>query len=1089
MSQVQNTRTAVKTLLVSILLMLPFQLSAQAPWTVNEADFENNGSIEAIVALDGTEVTSGYLGAFVGDECRGVEEGAFFPVTGKYIFSLMCHSNVTSGELLTFKYYDPDTDTEYQVQETIEFIANMQGDAKNPDILNAFSNSAPVANCPDQSTLDPVSGPVTFNLCDIFSDPDGDALTYDATGSDGATLNWINGCELEFTAAAIGTTTLTLSATDGDLSAECNYSFTVNKAPIVDRSVGMRVLEEGFGTLQVNLDTIFSDPEGDALTYTATSQDAAVVSAAVSGSLLTISEVAPGNTTVTMEASDGESSTQDIATIVIVASGPALPWNVATADYQYTGQIDAVVRVNDVEVNTGILAAFVGDQCRGIVEGSYFAPNGKTIFSLLAYSNSGSGDILTFRYYDPENEVIQTIDEVIPFSSDMKLGSATVPVELNISSANNLPRVDNPIADQVQDEHFGTLQVETGAVFSDPDGDPLSYSVSIDDESVATVGLEGTTLMITEAGTGTTVVELYASDGEFSTLNRFTLTVNEVNDSPVVENTIPDQSLLEDFGSKRISISGIFSDPEGDVLSYSSTSDDETVVTVTIEGGELVITEAGFGTATVSVCVRDAEYQVCVSFSVTVEEVNESPVVANPLEDQVLQEGFASERITVSGVFSDPDGDVLSYSSTSDDEAVVTVAVEDDELVISETGIGTATVSLCATDGEFKVCVQFSVTVEDVNESPVVAVPLEDQTLQEGFGSTSISVAGTFTDPDEDVLSYAVSSGNEDVATVSVDGTDLVITEAGTGTVTIIVCASDGELEVCDQFNVLVQTVNQPPEAICPSSTDVLLVEGFGSYGPVNFCEAFSDPDDDALTYTVTTDDPSVATALIDGCDITVNEVGVGTAFISVCASDGEFEICCTFTVEIVAENELSVYLGADQLTEGDSIQHCSDTISFSLVVNSSIPWIVVKSGNWFNVEKRGETGVEIFFTENTTGIERSGTLTVRDEQDHVINLVVYQSETCGPSGLQEARSPWFSVWPNPVEDLVRIQINAQLSAGENVHIELWTADGRLLKEIADQKPGIFSVEMDVSGYPSGVYYMQVHAVGKRRSVIPLIKY
>lgn len=996
MSQVQNTLTAVKALLVSILFILPLQVFAQTPWTLVQSNFEFSGEIAAVVVLDGTEVSSGYLGAFVGDECRGIAEGMYFGPIEKTIFNLMCYSNQGTGEVLSFRYYDPVEDIEYPIQETIEFEVNSTPNANNPYFLNAGSNNAPVANCPDQSTLDPASGPITFNLCDIFSDPDGDALTYDAVASTGATLNWINGCELEFTMAATGTTTLTLSATDGDLSAECNYSFTVNKAPIVDRPVGMRVLDEGFGTLQVDLDTIFSDPEGDVLTYSAVSQDAAVVTTALSGSLLTITEVAAGNTTVTITASDEESSTPDVATVVIVAAGPALPWNVTTADYQYTGQIDAVVRVNDVEVNTGILAAFVGDQCRGIVEGSYFAPNGKTIFSLLAYSNSSSGDILTFRYYDPENEVIQTIAEVIPFSSDMKLGSASAPVELNISSANNLPQLDNPIAEQVQDEHFGTLQIETGAVFSDPDGDPLTYSVSIEDESIATVGLEGTTLTITEAGTGTTFVELYASDGEFSTLDRFTLTVNEVNDSPVVENTIPDQSLLEDFGSKHIVISGIFSDPEEDVLSYSSSSDDETVVTVAIEGGDLVITEAGFGTAVVSVCVND---------------------------------------------------------------------------------------------GEFEVCVQFSVTVEKVNESPVVAIPLEDQTLQEGFGSASISVSATFSDPDEDVLSYTVSSGNEDVVTVSLDGTNLVITEAGTGTATIIVCASDGELEVCDQFNVLVQTGNQPPEAICPSNMDVLLVEGFGSYGPVNFCEAFSDPDDDALTYTVLSDNPSVATVLIDGCDITVNEVGVGTAVISVCASDGEFETCCTFTVEIVAENELAVFLGEDQLAEGDSIQHCSDAVTHTLVVSSDIPWTVESTGDWFTAEKINDVNIEVAFTENTTGEVRSGTLVVQDTQQHVINLVVYQSETCVPSGLGENSVAWFSVWPNPMEDLVRIQINEHLSAGEKVHIELWTADGRLLKEVVDANPGRFTVEMDVSGYPPGVYYMQAHTGDKRKSSIPLIKY
>ncbi|MDF1573506.1 MAG: hypothetical protein P1P82_18020, partial [Bacteroidales bacterium] len=99
-------RSALQTLLISILIVLPLRVNAQAPWSVNIADFENNGTILATVILDGSEVTSGYLGAFVGDECRGVVEGSIFPVpgfpvTGKYVFIIMCYSNVTSGEMLS----------------------------------------------------------------------------------------------------------------------------------------------------------------------------------------------------------------------------------------------------------------------------------------------------------------------------------------------------------------------------------------------------------------------------------------------------------------------------------------------------------------------------------------------------------------------------------------------------------------------------------------------------------------------------------------------------------------------------------------------------------------------------------------------------------------------------------------------------------------------------------------------------------------------------------------------------------------------------------------------------------------------------
>jgi hypothetical protein len=44
-----------------------------------------------------------------------------------------------------------------------------------------------------------------------------------------------------------------------------------------------------------------------------------------------------------------------------------------------------------------------------------------------------------------------------------------------------------------------------------------------------------------------------------------------------------------------------------------------------------------------------------------------------------------------------------------------------------------------------------------VNGAPVVAVPIADQLLDEGFVSTTIDLTGVFTDPESDVLTYRCS--------------------------------------------------------------------------------------------------------------------------------------------------------------------------------------------------------------------------------------------------------------------------------------------------------------------------------------------
>lgn len=1083
----------MRIILLSTFLFFLQLLNAQTPWTLVPSNFEFNAQIDAVVVLDGAEVTNGYLGAFVGDECRGIVDGEIFPMTGKTIFSLIVFSNQATGEFLSFRYYEPVEDIEYSIKETVEFDQNLTGDALNPFYLTASSNNAPVATCMDQSTLPPAPGPITFDLCAIFSDPDGDDLTYTAVTSEGGSTNWTSACELEFTTAPSGTTTLSLTASDGSLEASCNYSFTVttvNQSPVIDQPVGMVILDEGFGTSVIDLSTVFSDPDDDPLTYSATSQDAGIVSVSVSGSSLTITEVAAGNTEVTVTASDGDLSVQDIATIVVVGTAPALPWSLTPSDYQHSGQIDAVVRVNGAEVKSGVLAAFVGNECRGIVEGTFFPFNGRTIFSLIAYSNESSGDMLTFRYYDPNNGLVQVIDEVIEFESEMVLGNATDPVLLNIASTNNLPVVENPLPDQAEDEHFASLEIDLSNVFSDPDGDNLTYIASVINETIASAAVSGSTLTLTEAGNGTTVVEVFASDGEFSIVDRFSLTVNAVNDPPVVVNAIPDQLYQEGFGSASIPISGTFSDPEAAVLSYSASSSDETIVTVRIQGGNVVLTEHGFGSATVSVCVNDGEFEVCDPFEVVVEEVNESPVAdCAGLTDQERNEGFGSFTIVnVCGAFSDPDDDALTYTVTSSDVGVATVSIDACVITVTETGTGTATIDICASDGEFQVCCSFVLTINFVNDPPVVVNPVANLSLVEGFASRSVSIATTFSDPENDALTYNASSSDENVVTVAVSGTDLTITETGAGSATVTVCANDGELEVCDSFDVLVEELNNSPVANCSGDHDATLMEGFGSYKIDDVCASFSDPDGDALTYSVASSDEGVATASLDACQVTVTEAGIGTTTITICASDGEFEVCCSLTVDIYAENELSLFAGGEEILDNDSLKYCADTVMFVLTVTSGIPWSIETSGDWFTADKINETTARIFFAENTSGSYRTGSFAVRDTQDHVVSLVLFQSASCIPDAVDDDLVNDFRVYPNPVQGLLTIEMSeAWISDGE-VTVKLFGADGRRLKEMHSNAPSDGLVEIDMRAYQDGIYYLLFEKEGLPALRIPVIR-
>ncbi|MEG0470795.1 MAG: Ig-like domain-containing protein [Solibacillus sp.] len=148
-------------------------------------------------------------------------------------------------------------------------------------------------------------------------------------------------------------------------------------------------------------------------------------------------------------------------------------------------------------------------------------------------------------------------------------------------------------------------------------------------------------------------------------------------------------------------------------------------------------------------------------------------------------------------------------------------------------------------------------------------------------------------DADGNALSFSVTSSNPGIASVSVSGGNLTITGVAKGTATITVHANDGTVSVPTTFTVSV--VNTGPTGITiPSQStkkDAVITLNLANY--------FSDVDLDALSYAVSSSNPSVAIASVAGNILTLTGKKIGSAWVSVDASDGQYTATQGFTLTV----------------------------------------------------------------------------------------------------------------------------------------------------------------------------------------------
>ena len=718
-------------------------------------------------------------------------------------------------------------------------------------------------------------------------DPNGDVLTYSATSSNpGVATVSMSGTIITVSAVAPGSAFVTVTASDpGGLQGQQSFQVMVPNRPPLPRGTISSITVQVGRTESVDVSSYFTEPDGEALTYGATSSNPSVAALSVSGSTVRVTALAKGTTTVDVTATDpgGLTATQTFLSIVPNRS----PEPVGTIP-------DETVEVG--EPVTVDLSPYFSD------------PDGDPLNYAARSSNSRVARVSVSGSTVTINAIAKGTADVAITAADTEGLSATQTFESIVP--NRSPEAVGTIPDRVVDVGK-SVQVNLSPYFSDPDGDPLSYRARSSKTSVARVSVSGSTVTIDAVGKGTADVTITATDTEgLSARQAFESTVP--NRSPEAVGTIPDE--IVEVGAKvAVDLSPYFSDPDGDPLTYTAASSSTSVARVSVSASIVTITAVAKGTANVTITATDSEgLSATQAFEVTVP--NRSPEAVGTIQDEIVEVG-AEVAVDLSPYFSDPDGDPLTYTAASSSTSVARVSVSGSTVTITAVAKGTASVTTTATDSEGLSATQtFESVVPNQSPEPVGTIP--DRTVEVGEAVTA-DLSPYFSDPDGDPLAYTARSSNTSVARVSVSGSTVTIRAIAKGAANVTATATDPDgLSATQAFAAIVPNRSPRPVGTIPDVT----VE-VGEEVTVHLGSYFADPDGDPLTYTARSSNTNVATVAVSGSTATITAVAAGSATITITARDpggltatqqvavttedrGSFDLDLVFATELTSAQE-----------------------------------------------------------------------------------------------------------------------------------------------------------------------------------------
>jgi VCBS repeat-containing protein len=531
-----------------------------------------------------------------------------------------------------------------------------------------------------------------------------------------------------------------------------------------------------------------TDVEGSTLTYAVVSAPTkGVLSGTVPNLTYTPNANGSGSDSFTFKVNDGtlDSAVATVAiTISAVNDAPVATAQTVSTDEDVPKAI--TLAGTDVEGST-LTYAVVTAPTKGVLSGT--APN----LTYTPNANVNGADSFTFKV------------------NDGTLDSAVATVAITISAVNDAPVF--PVISDWRVKEGQLLEFRLAATDLDNPIDSLAFRIVSGPAGTSVVADRFSWTPSESQGGIRHVIRLAVSDGSSSTTNEFGITVSEEN-TPPRWNDIAPVTISENLPFE-LTLRAIDTDEPIQRLRYMLL-DGPDGASLSEEGRFIwsPTERQGPATRTVRVAVTDGETEASASFTITVEESNQTPAFVG-LEDVTLVGGVPYTQFLLG---SDPDIPVqpLQFrwiegpvgSGVTNGIFFWTPGTVSSEVI--------QTAALAVSDGLVSVTNRFNLRVKPSGGGPSF-VGLANAVIPEQVPYRQVLKATHPQLPEAALLMRLVSGPSGAV----LQGNALVWTpveEQGPGTYPVRVSVSDGVNAVTNGFVLVVQEVNAPPVFAVPTN-------------------------------------------------------------------------------------------------------------------------------------------------------------------------------------------------------------------------------------------------------------------------------